>query len=496
MSVLIGVDLGTSCVKIEALDAASKKFSIARNFYQINIPEIGYAEQNPADWWQATVDGVKQVISELAVDDVESVKGIGFSGQMHGMVLLDQDLQLIRPAIIWCDQRSQKQVQSILQTIGEEKFKRITLNPLNTGFLLASLLWVKENEPEQYRKIHKVLLPKDYLRFKLTGEIGTDFSDASASLAFDVQKGTWSELILEAIGIDKAIFPPVRNSFEVAGTLTAAAAAETGLGTSTIVAFGGGDQQMQALGNGLIAPGMASATIGTGGQIFTPVKSPVFDPKFRLHTFCNSFANSWCMMGASLSAGLSLKWLSENIFEGIDFKQFDDEAEKIAAGSDGVIFLPYLVGERTPHMDPNAKAMFFGLTLKHTRANMIRAVLEGVVFSLKESLDIMGQNGIVIDRVIASGGGAKSKLWKQIQADIFNTDIYTTNVSEQACTGAIITAGVAASVFASPEEAVAQLVDFSPEVVRPIASNVETYRQNYEIYKNLYQSNKHLFQAR
>ena len=495
MSILFGIDLGTSCVKIEALDVDTKKQAIARNFYQIQIPEIGQAEQNPGDWWQATVDGIRQVAAELPGYQEDAVKGIGFSGQMHGMVLLDKNQELIRPAIIWCDQRSQKQVQSILSTIGEAAFKQITLNPLNTGFLLASLLWVKENEPENYSRIDKVMLPKDYLRFKLTGKIGTDFSDASASLALDVQRGAWSEQILQAIGLDINHFPPIESSFTVAGTLTAAAADETGLPLSTVVAFGGGDQMMQALGNGLVKPGFASATIGTGGQIFTPIASPVYDPQFRLHTFCNSFDKSWCLMGASLSAGLSLKWLDENIFPGLGFKNFDLEAEQVAPGSEGVIFLPYLVGERTPHMDPNARGMFFGLTLKHTRAHMIRAVLEGVVFSLRESLDIMAENGIRIDKVIASGGGAKSPLWKQIQADVFNTPIYTTTVAEQACTGAIITAGVAAEVFTSPKQAAELLVDFAPEVVQPIAANTAIYQRNFETYKQLYRANKHLFQA-
>jgi xylulokinase len=240
---------------------------------------------------------------------------------------------------------------------------------------------------------------------------------------------------------------------------------------------------------------MASATIGTGGQIFTPVESPIYDPQFRLHTFCISFPKSWYLMGASLSAGLSLKWLRENIFGGEDFQSFDLAAEAIPAGSEGLIFLPYLVGERTPHMDPNAKAMFFGLTLKHTKAHMIRSVMEGVVFSLKESLDIMNQNGIQISRIIASGGGAKSKLWKQMQADIFNADIYTTQVKEQACTGAIITAGVAAKIYATPQEAVDQLVEFSPEVVHPNPENVAIYQDIFTTYKNIYQSNKHLFKA-
>ena len=492
MSVLIGIDLGTSCVKVEAINVENRKMALARNFYDISIPASGFAEQNPEDWWNATLDALIKVKSHIGAVN-EDIKGIGLSGQMHGMVLLDKGLNVIRPAIIWCDQRSKKQVGKIYRKLGKEAFKNITLNPLNTGFLIASLLWIKENEEESYKKIYKVLLPKDFLRFRLTGELGTDYSDASASLAFDVRKGAWSEEILNAIGIDIDIFPQFKNSFEIAGTLTDSASFATGLAKGTPVAYGGGDQQMQALGNGLTSPGMASSTIGTGGQIFTPVDSPVYDEQFRLHTFCNALPESWCLMGASLSAGLSLKWLSDNIFDGASFKIFDEEAGKIAAGSDGVVFLPYLIGERTPHMDPNAKAMFFGLTLKHTKANLIRAVMEGVTFSLKESLDIMRQNGIVINRVIASGGGAKSKLWRQIQADIFNTDIYTTNVSEQACNGAIITAGVAVSLFRSPKEAISNLVDFDKPVTHPDPNNASIYDHYYSVYKELYKKNKQLF---
>jgi xylulokinase len=493
MSILIGIDLGTSSVKVEAMSIEDKRVALSSNTYKINIPANGFAEQNPEDWWGAAVDALIKVKNGIRAAKAGDVKGIGLSGQMHGLVLLDKDMKVIRPAIIWCDQRSQKQVSEIYKKLGKDTFNRITLNPLNTGFLIASLLWVKENEKENYKKIHKVLMPKDYIRFRLTGNIGTDYSDASGSLAFDITKGRWSEDILNAIGIDKDIFPPCSNSFEIAGTLTASAAYAAGLKEGIPIVYGGGDQQMQALGNGLISSGMASVTIGTGGQVYTPVDAPVYDKAHRLHTFCSAMPEMWCLMGASLSAGLSLSWLSENILDGMDFNTFNAEAEKITAGSDGVIFLPYLVGERTPHMDPNAKAMFFGLTLKHNRANLIRAVMEGVAFSLKESLDIMNQNQITIKRIVASGGGAKSKLWRQIQADIFKTEVYTTNVTEQACNGAIIAAGVAVSIYKSVQEAISDLVDFDKAVTCPNPNNVSIYRDYYGIYKELYKKNKLLF---
>ncbi len=493
MSILIGIDLGTSSIKVEAMSIEDKRAALSSNSYKINIPSNGFAEQNPEDWWNATVAALLKVKNDIGTAKGEDVKGIGLSGQMHGLVLLDKDMKVIRPAIIWCDQRSKKQVSEIYRKLGKDTFKRITLNPLNTGFLIASLLWVKENEKESYKKIHKVLLPKDYIRFKLTGNIGTDYSDASGSLAFDIIKGDWSKDILNAISIDKDIFPTCSNTFEIAGTLTASAASATGLKKGIPVVYGGGDQQMQALGNGLVSPGMASVTIGTGGQVYTPVDAPVYDKLHRLHTFCSAVPDMWCLMGASLSAGLSLSWIGENILGGMDYNTLNSESEKVPAGSDGLIFLPYLIGERTPHMDPNAKGMFFGLTLKHNRANLIRAVMEGVTFSLKESLDIMSENRISIKRIVASGGGAKSKLWRQIQADIFNAEIYTNKVTEQACNGAIISAGVASSIYKSVQEAVSDLVGFDKQVTCPNPYNVNNYSDYYIVYKELYKKNKALF---
>lgn len=487
MTQLMGIDLGTSSVKVAVMNAETKEMAVASNTYEILIPENGYAEQNPDHWWQAVVASIK----ELEVGD--DLKGISFSGQMHGLVMLDDKLEVIRPSIIWCDQRTKEQVNKINDLIGKDNISRITLNPLNTGFLIASLLWVKENEPENYKKIFKVMLPKDYIRFKLTGNIATEASDASSSLALDTSKMEWSKEILEALNMDMDLFPECKNAFDVDGSVTKAAAEETGLPEGALVAFGGGDQHMQALGNGLVQPGMASSTIGTGGQIFTPITSPVHDEADRLHTFCNAMPNTWCMMGASLSAGLSLRWLSENVLEGMDFDEFNKKAETLPPGSDGLIFLPYLIGERTPHMDPEAKGVFIGLTLKHTNANMIRSVMEGVTFSLRESLEIMKQKGVEITKVIASGGGAKSKLWKQIQADVYNTEIYTTKVSEQACYGAIIVAGVAAGVFESVDKAVEELVAFNEEVTYPIPENVEKYNAIFKIYQEVYKNNKDTF---
>lgn len=488
----MGIDLGTSSVKTIIIDTDGNIKAVAQKEYGINIPREGYAEQQPEVWWESTVNTIRNALTSSGIEKSQ-LKGIGLSGQMHGMVLIDKNLDVIRPAIIWCDQRSKSEVLEIYEKIGKEELGRLTLNPVAAGFQVSSLLWVKKNEPENYKRTHKVLLPKDYIRLRLTGEIGTDITDASSTLAFNTSARKWSKKIIEALGLDLDKYPFCKNPFDIAGIVTREVSGETGLAPGIPVAFGGGDQPMQAVGNGIVSPGIVSSTIGTGGQIFTPIDKPLYDKELRTHTFCNAVPGTWNIMGASLCAGLSLKWLKENILQETDFNSMGRKAEMIPAGSEGLIFLPYLTGERTPHMDPHARGVFFGLTLKHTRAHMIRAVMEGVVFSLRDSMEIFRSLGVKMDKIIASGGGARSRLWLQIQADVFGKEVYKTNSVEQACMGAAIMAGVGTGIYPSIDEACRQLISYDSEPVLPDKEKMKTYNYYYSIFKELYFNNKNSF---
>lgn len=493
MSYLMGIDLGTSSVKALVIDYNGNTIAIGQEAYPISTPHEGYAEQDTEIWWKATVKSIRSVLANPEVDSSQ-ITGIGLSGQMHGMVLLDKRFNVIRPAIIWCDQRSKKQVEEIYRTIGRKELGECTLNPVATGFQTASLLWIKENEPEYYEKIYKVILPKDYIRLRLIGEIGTDITDASSTLAFDTARREWSLHIIDKLGLNAEIYPDCGLPEEIAGRVTEKASQETGLKAGTIVTLGGGDQPMQAIGNGIVAVGMVSSTIGTGGQIFTPVDKPVYDPLLRTHTFCNAAENSWNIIGASLCAGLSLKWFHQNVYQKGDFKDIDIEAEKLPPGSEGLIFLPYLTGERTPHMDPCARGVFFGLSLRHNSIHMARAIMEGVVFALRDSLEIFKELGIKMDKVIASGGGAQSGLWLEIQADVFGREVYTTKSKEQACLGAAITAGIGSGVYSDIREACKTIVKLNDRVIQPDKYRCSIYDHFYGIYRELYLRNKDLFQ--
>ena len=492
MAYLMGIDLGTSSVKTIIIDIDSNVKAMAQEEYSIEIPYEGYAEQRPEIWWKATVNTIKEALAKSGIKSSE-IKGIGLSGQMHGMVLIDKNLKVIRPAIIWCDQRSKSEVDAIYKKIGRDKLGRLTLNPVATGFQISSLLWVKYNEYQNYNNTYKVLLPKDYIRLRLTNEIGTDITDASSTLAFDTSNRKWSEYIIKALELDIDKYPGCYNPFDLAGVVTREASQETGLACGTPVVFGGGDQPMQAVGNGVIYPGIVSSTIGTGGQVFTVIDKPLYDDELRTHTFCNAIPGTWNIMGASLCSGLSLRWLRDNILNGLDYHIIDEMASNILPGSEGLIFLPYLTGERTPHMDPYAKGIFFGLSLKHTNAHMIRAVLEGVTFSLRDSLEIFKQMGIKMDRLVASGGGARSSLWLQIQADVFGVEVYRSKATEHACMGAAIMAGVGTGVYASVQEACEHIVKYHQEPVLPNSKNMEIYNYYYGIYKEIYPRNKDLF---
>ena len=491
MDYLLGIDIGTSGTKGVLMDSEGKIYARAGREYSINIPQPGWAEQDPQMWWKATIQVIKEVIKESEVNP-QLIRGIGLSGQMHGTVFLDKNLQPFRPAIIWADQRSSSQCEFIYQKIGKERLAELTGNPIATGFMCSTLLWIKENQPEICKKIYKVILAKDYIRYKLTGNLGVEVTDASSSLLLDIKRRCWSEELLNLLSLPLNILPgEVHESQEVAGCVLAEVAKNTGLLEGIPVVYGGGDQSMQAVGNGVIGPGILSSTIGTGGQLFITIDKFTYDPKLRVHVFCHAIPNSYHLQGAILSAGLSLKWLKDNILHTLDsYAIFDEEVEKVRAGSEGIIFLPYLLGERSPYMNPQARGVFFGLSLKHHRVHLIKAVMEGVVFALRDCLEVFEELGIKIEQIIASGGGAKSRAWRQMQADIFNKDISMTQSIEQAAMGAAILAGVGVGIYKNTGEGCKKAIKLKKEKVKPILKNVDIYNQQFKIYQSLYQDLK------
>ncbi|MEA2087495.1 MAG: xylulokinase [Candidatus Caldatribacteriota bacterium] len=494
MDYLLGIDIGTSGTKGVLMDREGKIYARAGREYSIDIPQPGWAEQDTEMWWEATIQVIREVIKKPEVKP-QQIRGIGLSGQMHGTVFLDKNLQPFRPAIIWADQRSSSQCEFIYQKIGKERLAELTGNPVATGFMCSTLLWMKENQPEMCSKIYKVILAKDYIRYRLTGNLGVEVTDASSTLLLDIKRRCWSEELLNIFDLPLKILPEeVHESQEVAGYLLAEAVRDIGLLEGTPVVYGGGDQSMQAIGNGVIRPGILSSTIGTGGQLFITVDKFTYDPKLRIHTFCHAIPNTYHLLGAILSAGLSLKWLRENILQTPDsYRIFDGEVEKIRAGSEGIIFLPYLLGERSPYMNPQAKGVFFGLSLKHHRVHLIRAVMEGTVFALRDCLEAFEELGVKIEQVIASGGGAKSRVWRQMQADIFNKEISMTQSIEQAAMGAAILAGVGVGIYKDVEDGCKKVVKLKEEKIKPIPENVDIYHKQFEIFKSLYQDLKQDF---
>jgi xylulokinase len=494
VSVLLGIDIGTSSVKSMIMEAEGKVLGFSQIEYAIDIPAPGYAEQDPNVWWDLVCKTSTMALEQAGLAGSD-IAGIGISGQMHGLVALDEFGISLRPSIIWCDQRTVKEKERLERLFSKAQLGAMIKNPIAAGFQLLSLLWMKEHELELFSKIKHVLTPKDYIRYRLTGIIAGESTDASGTSAFDPANRIWSLALLASVGIDAALFPVTHEPWEICGSVTQSAAADSLLYPGTPVVFGGADQPMQAIGNGIINPGTASCTLGTGGQLFTPLEKPIYDPELRTHMYTHATPNRWYLLGATLNAGLSLKWLANNILRNQDYGQLDDKANQIAAGSDGLVFLPYLTGERTPHMDPLSKGMFYGLTLNHTDSHMVRAVLEGVAYSLRDCLEIFNSLNIKTDRIIVSGGGAKSMLWKQIMADILDRDIYTSEMEEQACVGAIITAAVGIGLYTSMEQACDAIVRIQDIPVRPIAIHREIYCEQYVIYRKLYDNNRDLFHS-
>jgi len=497
----IGIDVGTSGTKTILTDSKGNILATATFEYPLYQPQIGWAEQNPEDWWDASVKGIKAVLEKSKVNP-EEVKAVGLTGQMHGLVMLDKNYNVIRPSIIWCDQRTAKECDEITEKVGKERLIEITANPALTGFTASKILWVRNNEPQNYEKVYKILLPKDYIRFKLTGEFATDVSDASGMQLLDIKNRCWSDEVLEKLEIDKELLGKVYESPQVTGKVSRQASEITGLCEGTLVVAGGGDQAAGAVGNGIVKTGVISSTIGSSGVVFAHLDEFKIDPQGRVHTFCHAVPGKWHVMGVTQGAGLSLKWFRDNFahiekaaFEFIDKDPYilmDQEAELANPGADGLIFLPYLMGERTPILDPYAKGIFFGITAKHTRREFIRAVMEGVVFSLKNCLDILYEMGIEVKEVRVSGGGAKSKLWRQMQADIFEMDVWTLNSKEGPAFGAAILAAVGAGEYQKVEEACDTMIQ-KVDSCRPNEKLFEIYRKTYKLYNSIYPRVKDLF---
>lgn len=484
MSVLIGVDIGTSGVRAIAVDERGRIIAEASAAYPLSSPRPGWTEQNPEDWWRGTVSALGQVAARL--DD--EVAGVGLAGQMHGSVFLDSAGSVIRPALLWNDQRTVAQSAKITETVGEERLLAIAGNPALTGFQAPKILWLREKEPEQYRKIAHILLPKDYIRYRLTGTFATDASDAAGTLLLDVGKRDWSDEILSALELPREWFPEVDEGPEPVGEMRRDVAAELGLRAGIPVAAGGGDNAAAAVGLGVVRKGLVSSSIGTSGVVFAHTDAFTADPSGRIHAFCHAVPGAWHLMGVTLSAGNSLAWWRNVVKSDLD--TLVDAASSVPAGSEGLVFLPYLSGERTPHLDSAARGTFFGLTMRHASSHMTRAVMEGVVFSLRDSMEILRSLGVPIEEVRATGGGARAQLWRQLQADIYDMPIHRTTIDEGPAFGAALLAGVAAGVYASVDDAVT-VVELREDVTVPDPERAQVYRDHYEIYRSLYGSTSH-----
>ena len=492
MAILIGIDIGTSSTKVVAIDERGSLLSEAAQSYDYSQPRPGWAEQSPDTWWRAACETIRQTLDNLGTPRGE-VAGVGFSGQMHGTVMLDDRRRPLGDAIIWPDTRSSAEVDDIRAQLGAERLGLLTANPIAAGFMAATLMWLRRNDPERHRSISHVLLPKDYVRLKLTGELGTDASDASSTLLFDTAHERWSSEMLECVGVDEAVLPPVHNSCEPTSGVCAEAAAATGLAHRTPVVFGGGDLAMAALGSGVVQPGAACVNIGTGGQFFAVADTPLYDPQLRIHTFRHAMPGRWTVGGALLSAGMALQWFCENVSSFGSYSEVSQAVATVAPGSDGLLFLPYLAGVRTPHMDCSARGAFVGLTTRHTKVHLARAIAEGVAFALRESQQIVGHIGVPVDTLVASGGGTRSAAWKQILADVLKRPVKSVAVDEQAAVGAAICAGVGAGVFPDVQQACEQAVRLEPGRTEPDPRQTEFYDRLFELFQKLYPDNRHTF---
>lgn len=494
MDIYLGIDLGTSCVKAVFLGAEGEVLALGSSEIHLNLPAPGYAQQNPEEWWNASKDAIAQ--AKKSCPEAE-IKGVGISGQMLGSVLLDKDGSLVDECIIWLDQRAEQENEEVKRSLGLDHILAVTANYPLVSYWAPKLLWLKKNKPETYQRTEHVLFPKDYLKYKLTGIMDIDVTDAAGTCLFDTGKRTWNFELFDRLEIKRSLVPEhVSESTDVIGTVTKEAAQYLGIPEGISVVGGGGDQMCGAVGLGIVEEGQIASTIGTSGCIFSYSKVCITDLEPRaLLSYCHSVPGSWCLYGCTLSAGGSLRWLRDTLFQGEEktYEYMTSLAEESVPGTEGLLFLPYLNGERTPHPDPNARGVFFGMSIRHKKSDMVRSVMEGVAYSLRDTIEIMREKGISIKEVRAAGGGAVSSLWRQIQADIFKTKVLTTNIKEAPATGAAMMAAVGAGVFADLREAADKIIHIET-VTNPIKENMDRYDDYYETYRSLYGALQELFE--
>lgn len=504
MPYLIGIDVGTSGTKTLLADTDGRVVATATVDYPLYAPKPGWAEQNAEDWWNAAVTGIRRVLADAGARP-EEIVGIGVTGQMHSSVLLDEAGQVIRPPILWCDGRTTAECRQIEADVGgRSRLIELTGNPAMEGFTAPKLVWLRNYEKDSYDRIKTVLLPKDYIRYRLTGELATDVSDAAGTLLYDVRQRQWSTTVVESVGLNPDWLPRVAESAEVVGTVSAVAAAETGLKAGTPVVAGGADNTCGAIGAGVVKPGQALVSIGSSGVVFVPTEQPRLHPDGIVHTFVHSVPDTWYVMGVTLAAGLSLRWVRDELGQAeqsaarlLSADAYDllaAQAEQVPAGSSGLYFLPYLSGERTPHADANARGVIFGLSTSHRRAHLIRAVFEGITYSLRDALDAIRAMGIAIDEVRLTGGGAKSAFWHRLATDILNVRAARTQMDEGPGFGALLLAGVGAGLFGDIIEATDRTVQLK-DWLDPDAAQAQDYDERFRFYRSLYPALKSPFEA-
>ncbi len=487
----LGIDTSTTATKALLIDERGEVVGVAATTYSYETPRPLWSEQNPSLWWDATIRSIEQLLKETGTAPGE-IAALGLTGQMHGLVLLDEHGEVLRPAILWNDQRTGAQCDQIRDRLGKERLIQITGNDALTGFTAPKILWVAANEPDIYAKARQILLPKDYLRYKLTGEYAMDRAGGAGTLLFDLKNRTWSEEVLAALDIPAEWLPPTFEGPQVTGAISAEAASATGLAEGTPVVGGGGDQAAQAVGVGAVRPGVIALTLGTSGVVFATTESPLVEPEGRLHAFCHAVPERWHFMGVMLSAAGSLQWYRDTLAPEVDFDDLVSEAADISPGSEGLLFLPYLTGERTPHPDPLARGAWVGLTVRHSRAHLTRAVLEGVAFGVKDSFTLIQNAGLgAIEQVRISGGGAKSPLWCQIIADVLGVELVTVNTAEGAAYGAALLASVGANAFESVPAACDAAIQITGRTSP--TTDTEQYQQIYPRYRALYPALKDEF---
>jgi xylulokinase len=491
---LLGIDIGTSGTRAVLIDAAGRVLSSATAEHApISSPYPGWAEQDPYDWWNAACRAIPECLARAGVSASE-IDGIGLTGQMHGLVLLGSDGEVLRPSIIWCDQRTEAECRAITEKVGSQRLIELTANPALTGFTLPKIWWVQKNEPELWARVRTILLPKDYVRFRLTGARAIDVADASGTLILDVVNRRWSAPMMEISHLKEELLPRVYESQEVASHISEEGARATGLRAGTPVVAGAGDQAAGAVGMGIVRPGAVSATIGTSGVVFAATSIPLLDPKGRIHTFCHAVPKRWHVMGVTQAAGFSLRWFRDQF--GIagsaagdsardPYDSLMEEADTVPAGADGLLWAPYLMGERTPHLDPHARGALVGLTATHKRAHMVRAILEGVAFSLRDTLTIFSELKLPIETIRLGGGGARGAVWRQVQADIYGMRVDLVEAEEGPAYGAALLAGVGVGAWPSVESACEAAVRVAKSI-EPDKTNAAVMNRQYGAYKKLY----------